>query len=495
MRFTVIKAFSIIFLVLTLNTNAQQWLPLIPECKNHYTCDTGTTIFTLWIDSSRFTGNDIEYYFNRIVFACDTCDSIPTPTNCSVDEIYYLKNQPLFLERECLVNDSILWFHNRHSFVLYTMKSSGSHWLFDTLQGITAIILSRSYEQVLGNYDSVITYQLSTGDTIIHSQNHGIVKFPCQFGTSHYFMLCGIEGVINIGIQIPGFHEIFNHTVGDQYGYIYGKVCPYYNLDANAVFTIDSITEYSDSLVYAVSGFRKGLEDCYGSENDWFSYFSFEPFSSELFYWGTEYEATVIPVWGICDGTNIYDRYSYQLTYNQGMDYYTSQRVFLYNGRIRKETLPFAINTICAWDSLYHPDLMAITTAISEFEKSYVLVEEQTGLIKHDYWQFEVVCGINLYMYIHDGDTIVHLPEKELLVTKHDVFILPNPTKEYFLYSGPPPENIAVYSISGRLELSWDYLQCTIPERLDVKSLKPGVYIVQIRHHGGIAVLNLVVIK
>jgi len=187
--------------------NAQQWKPVSNTDKFNFRIDTAVYISNIIaVDSSALQAGDSVFYLNRIV------TSIP---GISYEKLY---NQPQFLERTMTQKPGgVYLFSDPGSFRIQTLAGLNASWLFDSVANITAQVTSKSFEQVLTQWDSVKTITLSNSEIIRISKDHGIIQFPL-LGTNHTYFLEGIDGR-NFGVHVPGFREIFNFQVGDVFQY------------------------------------------------------------------------------------------------------------------------------------------------------------------------------------------------------------------------------------------------------------------------------------
>ena len=172
-------------------SQAQVWEVITFNETFHYRLDTSDVIVTsLKMDSSRIENGIYVWYLNRQVK-----EIIPGQR--------WLKNGERFLQKKMLrLGNGELNFRDPGNFTLYTLNPVGSSWLFDSVNTITAQIISANTETVLGQMDSVKTIVLSSGDTIVLSKIHGLLRFPFQYSSSHYFYLTGIAGR-NVGELLP----------------------------------------------------------------------------------------------------------------------------------------------------------------------------------------------------------------------------------------------------------------------------------------------------
>jgi hypothetical protein len=219
-------------------------------------------------------GNDSVYFLNRIM--CDPCVTIVGgPNPC--DTCYAAKNRPQFLQRQVTVSSSgIANFRDTGNIVINTLAALSNSWLFDSTQNISATVIAVSMDSVFGNYDSVKTMLLSSGDTLRLSKNFGVIQYPNHYGLNSYYRLVGIEGR-NLGEHVPKFADFFNFDVGDMFEYHrHGSLGSDCNFDERRKYSITSRQVTIDSIVYLAHGIFRRQEWPVGfwSQCDTFLYVS-----------------------------------------------------------------------------------------------------------------------------------------------------------------------------------------------------------------------------
>ena len=204
--------------------SAQNWNPIHFGNKYIYVIDFFdiSTAHAIYIDSFKTVNNDSVFYLNTIA------KKIDSQSGC----LRALRNQPLFLNKKMIKkqNGNIYFTDTVHIFININAKIS-EFWLFDSLQNISAKIISNSYKEVLGIFDSVKTILLSTYDTVIIGKSLGIIKYPKTYYEQSYYNLVGIKGKKNIGNDLLVFKDIYNFDVGDKFEYYhewyYGPNCAF----------------------------------------------------------------------------------------------------------------------------------------------------------------------------------------------------------------------------------------------------------------------------
>jgi hypothetical protein len=245
---------------------SQNWSVINMTDKFNYRLDNDQVISaTIWADSVHWNGSDSVFYLNRVL--CDSCATIIGGPNSLCDTCYGLKNQPQFMQRKSVVSVSgMVNFRDTNNIVLNTLATLNDTWLFDSVQSVSATVLTISADSVFGNPDSVKTILLTTGDTVKLSKSYGLLQFPNGYGFNSYYRLVGIEGR-NLGEHIPRYADFFNFDVGDMFeyhgysGYLILGQCFPLTPDQYCTwirkFTVISKTQAADTLFIGISGLRQ----------------------------------------------------------------------------------------------------------------------------------------------------------------------------------------------------------------------------------------------
>ncbi len=231
-----------LFLMLLISFPAfsQNWAPINTTEKFCYTTDDDFEIINnvLWVDSIQDMGDHDIYYFNKIVAPCDTC----------ADTTYMLLNQSQFLLDYVKVYENGDWVFTNDDqlFILKPEASQSESWVFDDENNITAVVMFYMDLDVLGEPDILKEIGLSNGESIILSQNHGIVHW---MGDYH---LVGIEGR-DLGNIVPTFRNMYqNWSEGDVFCYYrYSSICDEV-CESNTYeykYTIQGVSRFNDSIL------------------------------------------------------------------------------------------------------------------------------------------------------------------------------------------------------------------------------------------------------
>lgn len=197
--------------------SAQNWSPI----PTSYTCNysnqnPNVPAASIWIDSSKIQSGLNWHFMNRIIALCDTCHSSHLAHNF-YDTTYLLSDQSNFLQTQIAeIQTGKWWLKIPGNIVIHTNAPISQPWLLDSLNLITAQVISRSSKSILTAIDSIQTLLLSSGDTIVLSKNFGVLQYPIGYSASSYFRLIGIEG-LNLGKQSLKFKDFFNFSPGDVF--------------------------------------------------------------------------------------------------------------------------------------------------------------------------------------------------------------------------------------------------------------------------------------
>jgi hypothetical protein len=445
---------------------ASAQLPVKQGSKYHYLCDSSNVIFTVYADSLDIINEDTLVHLNRFIFRCDTISDFAEYQNEGAIDVY-LRNQPLFLQRQYLKSENKIWFSSPASFVILTDAEINSPWLFDTVGGITATITSRTNQQVFSQIDEVSLILLSNGDSIQLSNKFGFLKFTA--GDGNYFRLCGYEDELSSEGLIPGnYSKFFDYSIGDHLAYWetdqHPECDPYPTRHYH--YNFDLRTEYENYTEYAISGYYCVVTDqCYGST----------PYSETIFV-GENY-------------TDKYFGYSYQLRetdfgYSSQIKYFTDNKEII-------ESIPFTF--VLPQNSSLHDDILLLKGecensfcgcfSIQDAQCNFFRLEEGIGLIYDKTCFFENFYGKELLQFVDDGETVYNLltelPAKE---NNMPLIISPNPVEETFTITGVNNEvTIKLYSNTGSIVKSWQSVSSG--DILNIADLESGFYYVRISAH------------
>lgn len=189
---------------LPLLTFAQNWQPLISHSKYLYSSeDHSLPKNAVWITGAMAIGSDSIFILNKI----------------GQPSFSYMNIVGGFLQDTVIKKaQGIYLFNGKEGFSLHTQAYIGEIWAWNATT--TAQAYLKTLGNVLGIADSLLYISLSSGDTVILSQNYGIIEFPksSHFTYKHYLM--GIPDR-NVGTDVPHLLDFYDWEVGDLFQYIY----------------------------------------------------------------------------------------------------------------------------------------------------------------------------------------------------------------------------------------------------------------------------------
>ncbi len=215
---------------------AQNWKPVqsgdtyLYYLENH---GFDSTAICIEADSMRVNGLDTLVFLNRKL------TPEPSVTNT------FRRNVPNFLMRSVLYRaDGSFMCSDTNTTVFLPFQSQGIPWTYDSLNNITATIISVGTRTLFSTIDSVKIIALSTGDSVVLSKNFGIVKHAVA---GAQYSLVGITGR-GAGIQIPGSQSVYYvQQPGDIF--VYDTYYHYFQWPNNNPVNGDCWSECYDSLV------------------------------------------------------------------------------------------------------------------------------------------------------------------------------------------------------------------------------------------------------
>ena len=475
------KYFILTFIIISnLSLIGQNWIPVNPDYKYNYRHDTAQYITnTIYIDSIEIINGDSVFYLNRIMSACDTCTSLPWGTG-----YYQLKNQPQFLQKKIIRIDEDVWmFDDTARFYLKPGAESGESWVFDSIQNITAQVDQKYLGTIFNIQDSIKRISLSDGRELSISRNYGIVAFDINVGESIY--LEGIEG-LDLGIQIPKFHDFFNFQVGDVFQYYawagWATGSGYASVYTQEKMTILNKYVFPDSVRYDIHkiGRKVYWDTSFPYDTSYFNEFSSISFIDSAGHICNKYnnemlrnpEIVIIEEYPHFAKAELSQENDTTVTKGFGSVQYDNS-VFTY------QNYP---------DTSLHEDLLeACCTDL--YISTY-----KTGLGETFYslWIFEFEQGRELLGYIKNGDTVGIIIDDSTLTYTYDLTantgsfsIYPNPATGHFYMDNNSPVSgeviLDIYTVNGVKVRSMNLSPGLKTHCIQVPELTQGLYILVLR--------------
>ena len=222
--------YQLLFLQLLLINSAlaQDWMPFRKGIDFLYKV-RNNDLFYVNIDSAKALGADSVWYFDKTMNDINNWDNTDKDcdTNLKWNFMYKIKGENLFGSQMisegiggfALVTDSL------DTFRIKTLLPPNQTWIFN--RNISAEIVSRDVQTVVGEVDSVLKIRLSDAREMVISKRFGLVKgFQLtqhkMIGDSANYQSLELVGipVLNKGIGGINFEKVFDFQVGDRFGYL-----------------------------------------------------------------------------------------------------------------------------------------------------------------------------------------------------------------------------------------------------------------------------------
>jgi hypothetical protein len=263
--------YILFFCCLAALAQAQQWQPIrVGEQYNFESCqscprpyndalclvvpnDTVPTEMcnhSIWVDSLHVTSGDSIFFLNQ---------KLTPNTNLFLSAGVY-KKTPLFAQAQCIKkNNGEYWLASPDTFIIKSQAQIHDTWAFVPDSSIWATVDTVVWDSVIGgNMDSVKYIYLSTGDTILLSQNYGFLQFPNFEGGADYKLL-GIEGNRIIGTPLLGLKDFYNFDVGDVFVYQHGVAGSGESYGGTQKYIVIDKVVSSDTTIYSMKAVVGGF--------------------------------------------------------------------------------------------------------------------------------------------------------------------------------------------------------------------------------------------
>ncbi len=453
----ILLACQILLSFACLNSYSQNWLPVNPSYKYNYSPNGNgyDSTVTIHVDSTGVSGFDSIYYLNRIV------------VQISYNEVVI--NMPQFLQRTMIKkNNGDIIFLDTSSFLIKPFSSVGDNWMFDIAHNVTAQLMSVEYISVLGNNDSVKIIVLSSSDTILLSQDYGLIQFSTSYLNPEKYKLVGVEGP-NVGLQLPSFNDIYNFNVGDIFEYVetfsqstqtvYSTFQEWWDYK----FTIQSKTISLDTISYGISVLEKAtLWTVYGYPYN----IVYSNYSSTLRF--------------------INHQLPYLYYYNHEQES-NCQKMYLYNDTIFIENGKGFIGEYCPGP--YTSDTIGITPEYNHHSEKYAtnrgLIDSYTitwsppNSVSYD--SALVGCKLNGITYGTLNSDSYMTGEENISLPTNDFYVFPNPTTNNITIHqsiNAINSNLTITDVYGRETYKVNLLNND--SKIDISKWSVGVYFYKI---------------
>lgn len=445
----------------------QDWNILNVDQKyNFQTSDTGFIEATIWIDSTKIIECDSIHFLNRIVEDCDTC----YPYYNDAPQYAFLSNQ--FLPKEVYKNDTAYVFEQPEQFMIKYKAKNLESWIFDDSLSISAQVVSIQLGNVFGDADSIKIIALSTNDTIILSQNYGLLRFDSPYEKNRY-NLVGIDNVA--GKSLPKFQDFFNFSVGDLFEF-QGQSSWTESDNIFFIHKIQIVSKYisGDTLKYDIH--VKEYQRLYGlplEYHHWSKYASYR-----------EYYDKWVFIDSLKHPTNLYNK---QLTYIEDIDDYCDLKLSRIIIKMDSAGLySKQIGTLNSLDffaqSETNPELLIRDNMSNCDQLIFSVYKEGLGVVHQEVKGAYGYLIKDLVAY-KKGDEIVgdFTEDEDLLVSvselRNDIInVYPNPAKD-LIYIDSNEKVLKATLVNMQGEIVKVFLNTNV---LHLLKLKSGFYILRI---------------
>lgn len=498
------KHLLLVLLFITFKIESQNWNVFNSAYRYNYEFNNaGIITNVLFADTVSLNGNDTILSTNRIVSECNN-RCVTTTVTVPSGKRYFIKNMPQFLQRKITkFSNGYTRLHDTASLYIKNAGLVGSTWLFDSVNTVTAIVVTSGIVTVFGQSDSVRTILLNNVDTLLLSKNFGILKFPELYAKNKYYSLRGIERNkyydqnALYGQKVINAWDIHNYQVGDVFCFrkifndnkdISGPIT--HHLYQQTTITSKSIT--AGGYIYTVDRFTYGFALRWGS----------------LVYKVDGYYSNAVPLSYYITGNSIMPENAIYPGAISGYaieaesQYFYQQPSAINIGTLAKDLngkyykclggITGSIAATCAPSAtlrgLYTFPNSSPSQAILNIEpwveNGIAMLQDGFGLINFSASVFELgvfrelLCfernGVSIY-----GPKIVGINE---IANESPVRIYPNPASNTISILGNEIEELRFFNTDGRLvkELHGDFNQ-----NIDVKDLTQGLYFIDVKTSAG----------
>lgn len=439
------KILTVFIILISLGAFGQNWSLISTDYQYHYFQEDVHTA-TIAVDSMEVIGNDVMFYLNRIVVECDTCEQSWLP--------YFLYNQPNFLQKKVLLQDSVFRFLDTNEFAIMPYAPVGTNWTFDTINNITASIIGASMVTTFGETDSLKLISLSNGYSIVLSKNFGIKSFQVN-GDEPEFQLKGVQGINDFGYYVPDMEDYYDYEVGDVFLWSSVSVGPDGGENENSFYyQVESIIHTDTSVVLEIGGCSVI------NPMEW--PYQYESFQNSNF---------VIDKRNFANAS-INEFFNVELYSDWGFDQFVQTRIISVDNEVAKKFEYFILDTFASADlsrrdELQYGNLMFKNKSYRYAEDGFEYAYEES----------------NTFLYNLDTFYCDYLSIPEINVNEHFT-IAPNPASEKITInrnSVLEPYEITVFNLQGQLVQSDTWKAGIKAKSLNVASLPKGMYLVKFR--------------
>lgn len=444
---------------------SQNWAPINTTEKFCYSSDDTLDIINnvLWVDSVKIFGNQEVYYLNKIIDLFNEEDN------------KYMYDEPQFLLDSIILSEDGGWYFvddfpipDNDNFYLFPNANLGYEWDFSS--GITAQISAVDTSVIFGIQDSIKQIDLSNGQRIVISKEHGIVNWKDEYS------LVGIEGR-DLGSTVFKFEDMFEKiSVGNilcrkSYEWIADEtVTGFLSQERQKILEIE---RFADSIVIQIE-FHKNTRYEWGSTITYSNSYGIR----DMKYYRND-STDIYPNMGIYNGN-----------YDEG-NVITSIAPHKWSGPKKTQKTyegvwgPASVFYEC--EDLY-PKILCphnYNLVLVEYSRDY-------GFLESEFSGFEYGTGEVLEGIIDNGDTLGVIYPLEMFVGNDEPMsnlewhIYPNPTQNILKISSSKMGGIEyqIFHVSGQLIQQKKIRKAANNQKIDISHLANGAYILKILMDG-----------
>lgn len=210
--------------------------------------------YPLWADSMTVAAGDTTWWLHPYPAICDT---IPAPWPNLVARYHPGLPQPFGGTTLVTGGSGIHMDSEAGPIDVFPRSALGTPWLAHPTEAWTAWVDARFDSLLWGTtLDSVAQILLSTGDTLLLSKAHGMLRFPSVFaeGDSFPYRLAGIRSLSDLGSPLPDWKQLFAFQSGTALEYAYAHASTFYRMDATIQLDINDVLWNGDTVEVLLDG-------------------------------------------------------------------------------------------------------------------------------------------------------------------------------------------------------------------------------------------------
>jgi hypothetical protein len=202
----------------TLAAHAQNWAPFRPGAVHSFRTAVGDTLYTLRLDSAYVSGPDSVYRFNRIMRPTRNERFVTSPNSFFGAHVVAKAGAREF-ELVSVVDAG----RPAASLLLKPYAATGTSWPAAAGSALTVTLTTKAVQPVYGGFtDSVATFTVSDGRSIVLSRRNGLVQAPkwLQAGAGSQTLRL-YERPARFAQSINAPTRVFDLSPGDELGFYF----------------------------------------------------------------------------------------------------------------------------------------------------------------------------------------------------------------------------------------------------------------------------------